>query len=129
MYYNQTLLAGRIATKPEAKEVGDSHVASFRMAVNAFWRSKDGESKQSTQFFTVTAWNGLAERVGELGVGDAIFVEGRLRENNWQNKEGENRRSVEVVAQKIKLIKRKRVDTDAILQTAIDSVETVQTAG
>ena len=119
MYYNHTLLAGRIATQPEVKEVGERRVSSFRMAVNAFWRGKEGESKQNTQFFTVTTWNGLADKVGEYGVGDAIFVEGRLRENVWQDKEGENRRSVEVVAQKVRMVKRKNVNTDAILKNAI----------
>lgn len=128
MNYNMTLLAGRIATQPEYKEVGDKRLAKFRLAVSAFWRDKEGEANESTQFFTITCWNGVAKRVEDYNVGDTIFVEGRLKESQWKGKDEQPRRSTEVVAHRVKMVRRKRINTEEILQAALNDPTKIEVA-
>ncbi len=101
--YNRVVLAGNITHKPELRVVGDGiFVTDFGLAINDV-RSKNDH----TDFFTVTAWRGLAETIANYkDVGDPILVEGKLQYSTWTNDEGEKRSKVSVVADSIQFLPR-----------------------
>lgn len=92
---NVVILIGNLAADPEVRETNNGKsVANLRVAVN--------KGKDEADFFDVVAWEKQAENVGKyLSKGSKIGVEGRLQTREWENNEGEKRRSVEVVAFRI----------------------------
>jgi single-strand DNA-binding protein len=92
---NQVILMGRLTADPEQRTTSTGKViASFSIAVDR------GGQDDATDFFNVTAWEKLAELVVKyLGKGRRVLVQGRLRQDSWDDKEtGKKRSKVEVVA-------------------------------
>lgn len=80
---------------------GGRGVASVGMAVNRRYQS-NGEWKEETSFFNITAWGDLGENcVTSLPKGSRIIVKGRLEQRSWETPEGEKRSVVEVIADEI----------------------------
>ena len=78
---------------------GGTPVANFSVAVNENWQTRDGQQQEHTEWFRVVAWTRLAEIANEyLRRGMLVYVEGNLRSREWQDREGNNRTSVELVA-------------------------------
>ena len=98
---NKIFIMGRLTRDPELKRTqNDVAVARFSLAVDRDYKSKDGEKE--TDFIDVVAWRGTAEFVSKyFSKGRMAVVEGRLQLNDWKDKEGNNRRSAEVVADNI----------------------------
>ena len=68
-------------------------VAELRVAENRNYQDSAGEWQQATSYYTVTAWQGLAEHVAaSLHRGDRVVVVGRMRQDEWTNEGGETRR-------------------------------------
>jgi len=110
VYLNEVKVTGRLTdevsyTKFEKGEKGGS-VAEFTIAHNRRWKPKESEDwKESTSFFRVKAFNGLAEKVKEkLRKGDFVLIEGRLQEESWENEEGQKRSLVKIIAENVHLI-------------------------
>lgn len=105
MNLNKVIIAGRLTADPELRTTSSGEsVASFSVATNRFWRSKEGEKKESTEFHNVVAWGRQAEIVHQFcKKGSIIMVEGRLQTRTWEGKDGQNRRTTEVVAEGIQL--------------------------
>lgn len=92
---NQVILMGRLTRDPEQRTTtGGKTIASFSIAVD-----RGGESDQA-DFFEITAWEKLGELVIQyLGKGRRVLVQGRLRQDSWDDKEtGKKRSRVEVTA-------------------------------
>ena len=92
---NQVILMGRLTRDPEQRTTSTGNtIASFSLAVD-----RGGQDDQA-DFFDVTAWEKLAELVIQyLGKGRRVLVQGRLRQDSWDDKEtGKKRSKVEVVA-------------------------------
>lgn len=107
---NKVLLMGHLAADPEVNTTQAGHtVAKFKIATNRDWKSSDGEKHQDTDFHRITAWRKLGEICRDyLTKGSNIYVEGRLMNNNWQDKEGKHKSITEVIADNIHFIKLKR---------------------
>lgn len=105
MNLNKVIIAGRLTADPELRTTASGEsVASFSVATNRFWRGKDGDKKESTEFHNVVAWGRQAEVVNQFSKkGGIIMVEGRLQTRTWEGKDGQNRRTTEVVAESIQL--------------------------
>jgi len=74
-------------------------VASFRIAVNRKWQDSAGEWCEDVSYIGVTAWKKLAENCSEsLGKGSRVVVNGRLQMRSWENKDGQNRSVLEIIA-------------------------------
>jgi single-strand DNA-binding protein len=102
---NKVLLVGNLTRDPEMKYLpSGTAIADLRLAVNrrGFDRSS-GERKDETMFIDVTAWEKQAEFCKNyLSKGRAIFVEGRLRQDSWEDKQsGQTRSKISVVAERI----------------------------
>jgi len=105
MNLNKVFIAGRLTADPELRttQAGDQ-VASFSVASNRFWRDKDGQKKESTEFHNVVVWGRQAEVVNQFSKkGSIILVEGRLQTRAWEGKDGQTRRTTEIVAENIQL--------------------------
>ncbi len=104
--YNKVFLAGNLTRDPEVRPAGQGTVAKFGLAVNRRWKDRDGNLKDETTFVDVEAWGRTAELVGQyLTKGRGCFVEGRLRLDQWDDKEsGQKRSKMLVVADSVQFI-------------------------
>lgn len=102
---NKVLLVGNLTRDPEMRYLpSGTPLADLGLAVNRRWFDRTaGERREETLFIDVTAWDKTAEFCGKyLQKGRAIFVEGRLKMDTWEDRQGGGRRSkLSVVAERI----------------------------
>ena len=98
---NQIFIMGRLTRDPELRRTqSGTPVTSFSLAVDRDYKTQSGEKE--TDFIDVVAWRATAEFVAKYFTkGRMAVVEGRLQIRAWQDKEGNNRRSAEVVADNV----------------------------
>lgn len=95
---NQVTLVGNLTADPELRFTpSGAAVVNFTVAVNKRQRNQDGSWEDKLDgFFRCSCWREMAENVAELTKGTRVVVVGRLTQRDWQDKEGNNRQSVEV---------------------------------
>lgn len=94
--FNKVIIAGHLTRDPEVKYLSSgSAICNFSVAVSEKWKDKaSGEMKESTAFIDCDAWGKTAEIIGEhFAKGKPILVEGRLKQENWDDKETGKKRS------------------------------------
>jgi single-strand DNA-binding protein len=103
---NKVMIAGNLTRDPQTRFLAnDRAVADFSIACNRRYRTSDGEQKEEVTFIDVEAWGRTAELVGQyLTKGRACFVEGRLRLDTWEDKSGQKRNRLKVVADNVQFI-------------------------
>lgn len=108
---NKVMIIGNVGTDPEMRFTPNgSPVTSFRIATSRVYTSPEGERKQETEWFTVTAWNKLAESCNQfLTKGRRAYVEGRLRTRTWEGQDGQKRMRVEIMAERVLFLDRQAV--------------------
>lgn len=97
---NKVMLIGNLTRDPNMRYTPTgSAVCSFSIATNRSWTPSDGGEKQEkADYHNIVAWTKLAEVCGQLlHKGDKVYVEGRLQTRDWQNKEGQDQRTTEVI--------------------------------
>lgn len=106
---NKVLLIGNLGRDPEVRHLeSGSVVAKFSVATNESYKDKAGEWQTVTEWHNVVAWRALASRVErDLKKGSMVFVEGKLTTRKWQDKEGNDRYSTEVVANNLRLLEKR----------------------
>lgn len=111
---NKIVIMGRLTRDPELRQTGSgTDVASFTLAVDRDYSGRDGGEKQ-TDFIDVVAWRHTAEFVSKyFAKGDMAAVAGRLQIRDWTDKDGNKRRSAEVVAESVYFGGSKRREADA----------------
>lgn len=105
---NKIMIIGNVATDPEMRYTPNGNpVTSFRMATNRTYTSSDGERHEETEWFTVVAWNQLAELCNQyLNKGRRAYVEGRLQSSTWETQEGQSRFKNEIIANQVLFLDR-----------------------
>ena len=105
---NKVFLIGRLAADPELRHTqSDLAVTTFSVAVNRRFSSQG--QQPTADFIEVVAWRQQAEFVTKyFKKGSAIFVSGSLQIRSWKDKDGNNRRSAEVVADEIQFVESKK---------------------
>ena len=100
---NKMLTIGNLGTDPEMRYLPSGvAVTSFRLATTRRYTTSDGERREETEWFTVTAWRNLAETCNQyLTKGKKVYVEGRLNSRSWQGQDGQNRFSNEITADRV----------------------------
>ncbi len=98
---NKIILMGRLTRDPELRRTGNgTAVTSFSLAVDRDFKSQTGEKE--TDFIDIVAWRGTAEFVSKYFTkGRMAVVEGRLQLRDWTDRDGNKRRSAEVVADNV----------------------------
>jgi single-strand DNA-binding protein len=105
---NQILLIGNVGQDPEMRYTpSGAAVTDFRLAVNYRRNRQDGDVQDETEWFTVTAWNRLAETVNQYVVkGSKVFVDGRFQSRQYVGSDGQTRTSNEVIANRVLFLDR-----------------------
>jgi single-strand DNA-binding protein len=103
---NKVSLIGRAGRDPELRYAASgSAVCNLSLATDAKWTDKDGTKKEETEWHRVVFYSKLAEIVGDyVKKGGLIYVEGRLKTRKWQDKEGKDNYTTEIVASEMKLL-------------------------
>jgi single-strand DNA-binding protein len=106
---NQIVIMGRLTRDPELRQTSSGiPVASFSLAVDRAYTPKDGGERQ-TDFIDVVAWRNTGEFVSKYFVkGQMAAVTGRLQIRDWTDKDGNKRKSAEVVADNVYFTESKR---------------------
>ncbi|MBI4302389.1 MAG: single-stranded DNA-binding protein [Chloroflexi bacterium] len=106
---NKVIVIGNVGTDPEMRYTPTGNpVTSFRLAVSRNYNSPEGERRQETEWFTVVAWNRLAENCNQfLNKGSRAYVEGRLQIRSWEGPDGQRRFRPEVVANTVLFLDRR----------------------
>ena len=100
---NKVLLIGHLGAKPEGRYTQQGQAsATFSIATNETWKTKEGGSGEHTEWHHIHAWGKLAEFSTEyLYRGQLVSVEGSLRTRTWEDKEGVSRKTTEVLCTNI----------------------------
>ena len=97
---NKISIMGRLTKDPELRKAGDTPVCSFSIACDRDFKNKSGEKE--TDFFDVVVWRKKAEVVAKYFTkGRMAVVEGRIQNRDWEGRDGEKRRSTEIVADNV----------------------------
>lgn len=104
---NKVILVGNLGRDPEVRHFeGNSSVASFSVATSESYLDKaTQERKTQTEWHNVVMWNGLATVAEKyLKKGSQVYIEGKLTTRKWQDKDGNDRYTTEVVARTMKML-------------------------
>ena len=108
MTLNRMTAIGNLGADPEMRYTPNGNpVTSFNIAVSRSYNTQDGERREETEWFRVVAWNQLAERCNQyLSKGQKVYVDGRLRTDRWEGRDGTPRTTIEIVAQNVVFMSR-----------------------
>lgn len=103
---NRVMLMGNLTRDPELRYTpGNTAVANLGLAVNRRWKNQNGEQQEETTFIDCEAWGRTAEVLNQyLQKGRPVYVEGRLKLDQWQDKDGQNRSKLKVVVEQFQFI-------------------------
>ena len=106
MNINHSVFSGNLVRDPEMRTVGaDKSVVSFTIAHNSRYKSADGEQREEVSFIDIEAWGRQGEIAAQyLTKGAQTVVEGRIKQDNWTDKEGQKRSKLKLVADKVHLM-------------------------
>ena len=104
--YNKHLLIGRLGKDPEIRNGQDgSVIVNASLATSETWKDKAGEKQEKTEWHNLAFFGRLAEIAAEyLRKGSLVFVSGRSQTRKWQDKEGHDRYTTEIVVQELKML-------------------------
>lgn len=105
MDFNKVILVGRVTANPELRTTpGGQSVTTIGVATNRTWTDKAGARQESTEFTNVVMWGRTAEIAAQFLVkGATVLIEGRLQTRAWEDKQGQQRRTTEVLCERMQL--------------------------
>jgi len=103
---NKVILVGNLGKDPEVRHLeGGVAVARFSLATSESFKDKNGQKQERTEWHNIVLWRGLAEVAEKyLRKGQSVYIEGKIRSNNYQDKEGVQRYSTEIVADNMTML-------------------------
>jgi single-strand DNA-binding protein len=104
---NKVILVGNLGRDPETRySPNGGAICNVRIATTRNWKDKaTGEKREETEWHSVVFYDRLAEIAGEyLKKGRSVYVEGRLKTRKWQDKEGQDRYTTEIIATEMQLL-------------------------
>lgn len=103
---NKVMLIGGLGKDPEIRYTpAGTAVASLSLATTEKFKNKSGEYEEKTEWHNIVFWGRLAEIAGEyLAKGKTVYVEGRLQTRKWQDKDGRDRWTTEIIGEKMQML-------------------------
>ena len=103
---NKVILIGNLGRDPETRFMPDGGaVTNVSIATTETWKDKNGEKQEKTEWHRVAFFGKLAEIAGEyLKKGSQVYVEGRLQTRKWQDKDGQDKYTTEIVADRMQML-------------------------
>jgi single-strand DNA-binding protein len=111
---NRVFLIGRLGRDPEIRHTtSGSAVANFSVATDERWTDSEGNKQTRTEWHNIVAWRKLAEICGQyLQKGRLVFIEGRIQTREWDDRDGNKRRTTEIIASNMQMLGgREQADT------------------
>jgi len=111
---NKVMLIGNVGRNPDLKYTPSGiPVTSFRLATSETWKDRDGNVQEHTDWHTIVAWRGLAEVIHRLvKKGSRVYIEGRIQTRSFDDKTGNRRHVVEVLADNMLLLEARKLKDD-----------------
>lgn len=111
---NRVMLIGNLGKEPDLQYLeGNIAVAKFPLATTETFKDKSGNLVSQTEWHTVVLWRGLAELAQKyLHKGSLVFIEGRLRTRNWEDKDKNKRFSTEIVGDNLVMLDKRKENGD-----------------
>lgn len=106
--YNKIILIGNIGKDVEKRDVGDQTVSNFSLATSSSYKDKNGEWQESTEWHNIVHWRNLPDFIQK---GSQVFVEGKVTTRKWQDKDGNDRYTTEVIASRVQVLGKKNDNT------------------
>lgn len=106
MSVNRALLVGRLGRDPETRYTsGGQAVCNFTLATDETYKDRNGERQKRTEWHRIVVWGKQAEIAQQyLHKGSLVFVEGRIQTRQWDDREGQKRTTVEIVANNFRML-------------------------
>ncbi len=106
---NRVILVGRLGKDPEMRYTASgAPVTHFSLATDESWKDQNGERQKRTEWHNIVVWNKLAETCSQyLAKGKMVYIEGRIQTREWDDKDGNKRRTTEIVASDMRMLERK----------------------
>lgn len=105
MSVNKWIGIGNLTRDPELRQAGDTPVCNFSIACNERYKDRNGQQQEKTEFVNIVAWRQLAEICGKyLHKGKQVYVEGKLTTRKWQDKDGKDKYTTEVVLSEMQML-------------------------
>src|ERR1700692_474134 len=103
---NKVILIGNLGRDPETRYMPDGGaIPTLSVATPHVWKDKNGEKQEKTEWHRVAFFGKLAEIAGEyLKKGSQVYVEGRLQTRKWQDKEGQEKYTTEIIADRMQML-------------------------
>ncbi|PTR05620.1 single-strand binding protein [Nitrosospira sp. Nsp5] len=103
---NKVCLIGNLGNDPEMRYTVDGvAITNLSIATSEKWKDKDGKKQEKTEWHRIVFYKGLAEVAGEyLKKGAMIYLEGKLRTREWEDKEGIKRFTTEITGNLLKML-------------------------
>src|SRR6516225_10204493 len=103
---NKVIIIGNLGRDPETRYMPDGGaITNISVATTDKWKDKNGEMQEKTEWHRVAFFGKLAEIAGEyLKKGSQVYVEGRLQTRKWQDKDGQDRYTTEIVANQMQML-------------------------
>lgn len=105
MNFNKVFVLGRLTADPQLRATASGmQVANFSVATNRVWTDKAGSRKEDVEFHNIVVWGRQADVASRfLKKGSLVFVEGRLQTREWEGKDGQKRKTTEIIGERIQL--------------------------
>lgn len=106
MAVNKVILIGNLGKDPELKQTQNgTAVATFSIATSETYKDKTGNKQEKTEWHNIVVWQRLAEICNQyLHKGKQVYIEGRLQTRKWQDRDGNDRYSTEIVANQMQML-------------------------
>jgi len=115
MDLNRATIIGRLTRDIELRNLPSGNsVASFSLATNRRWTSKEGQAQEQTEFHNVVLWGKIAEIANQyLKKGARIYIEGRLQTRDWTGQDGVKRYRTEIIGENMIMLDSRGSNTNA----------------
>lgn len=123
---NKAILVGNLGRDPEVKFMpnGDA-VCNFSIATTDSWKDKQGQKQEKTEWHNIVMYRKLAEIAGEyLKKGSPVYLEGSLQTRKWQDKEGVDKYTTEVICNSMQMLGGKHDNSMTVAEKQRDKVDT-----
>ena len=123
MSVNKVILVGRLGKDPEVRYTTSGvAVTNFSLATSEFYKDRNGERQERTEWHNIVVWDRLAETCAKyLKKGRQVYIEGRLQTREYDDRDGNKRRITEIVATQMQMLGRANEESgDAPAPPAVD---------
>ncbi|SVC89090.1 uncharacterized protein METZ01_LOCUS341944 [marine metagenome] len=122
---NKVILIGNLGKDPEVRYLDSGvAVANFSLATTESYKNKEGERISQTEWHNVVLWRGLAEVAEKwLKKGSSVYIEGKIRNRKWEDKDGNTRYTTEILADNMTMLGKKNAGASETSESTTTTTE------